>query len=108
MTHMSRRRRPRGPILLKGYDDCLLGLSFPRANEPEGVPVAIYSADMIAARLRDRDGMNHRAARNFVSDHIETQDYGAGTFRICWAATAIDMGAEPDPPEPPEPPAATA
>ena len=108
MIPMSRRRRPRGPILLKGYDDCLLGLSFPRPHERSGVPVAVYSADMIAARLRDRDGMNHRAARNFVSDHIETQDYGEGTFRIVWAATAIDMGAEPDPPENTDPPAATA
>jgi hypothetical protein len=93
---MSRRRRPRGPILLKGYDDCLLGISFPRANE-KGVPVAIYSADMIAARLRDRDGFGPNAARHFVADHIEAQDYGPGTPRICWAATAIDMGAEPDP-----------
>ena len=89
---MARKKQTRqGPILLGDYEDCLLGICFPRDGE-QGPPVAVYSADFIAARLRDHEGMNHRAARNFVADHIETLKLGPGTPRIVWAATVEDFG----------------
>jgi hypothetical protein len=90
--------KPRGPILLKGFDDCLLGLSFPRAvDRGVGVPVAVYSADMIAARMRDRQGMTDADARAFVVDVLEQARLGPATPRVVWAATAFDMGVAPDP-----------
>ena len=92
---MARRRRVPQPILLSGYDDCLLGVAYPRAGE-EGIPVAVYSADMIAARLRDNEGMTQRDARSFVADEIETRWLGLGTPRLVWAATVEDFGAKRD------------
>jgi hypothetical protein len=92
---MARRKKDQ-PILLAEYEDCLLGISFPRMGEA-GPPVAVYSADMIAARMRDEDGLKHRAARNFVADHIETLDLGPGTPRIVWAATVTDFGPQATP-----------
>ena len=86
-------------ILLSGFDDCLLGVSYPRKGE-RGIPVAVYSADMIAARLRDQGGMTARDARAFVADSIETEWLGPGTPRIVWAATAMDFGVPADPPLP--------
>jgi hypothetical protein len=87
-------------ILLAGFDDCLLGVCYPRSGE-RGIPVAVYSADMIAARLRDNDGMAPRDARSFVADQIEQEWLGPGTPRVVWAATAVDFGVRADPPEPP-------
>ena len=86
-------------ILLAGFDDCLLGVAYPRADE-RGIPVAVYSADMIAARLRDSDGMSATDARSFVADQIEGEWLGPGTPRIVWAATAHDFGVRPDPDTP--------
>jgi len=97
---MAKRRRV-AAILLSGFDDCLLGVSYPRSGE-RGIPVAVYSADMIAARLRDNDGMSHRDAKAFVADQIEREWLGAGTPRIVWAATANDFGVAEDPPAPPQ------
>ena len=87
---MARRRRV-SAILLQGFDDCLLGVSYPRAGE-EGVPVATYSADMIAARLRDDEGMSQGEARSFVTDRMEGQWMGAGSPRYVWAASPEDFG----------------
>lgn len=94
------KRRRQQAILLAGFDDCLLGVNYPRAGE-RGIPVAVYSADMIAARLRDNDGMTHRDARAFVADQIEGEWIGPGTPRIVWAATPVDFGVRADPPDPP-------
>ncbi len=55
-----------------GMDDCLLGINYPRAGE-RGPPVAVYSADMIVARLRDYQGMTVKQARCWVTDEIETR-----------------------------------
>lgn len=90
------RRRKAQPVLLQGMDDCLLGVAYPRAEE-EGIPVAVYSADMIAARLRDQEGMTHREARVFVADRMEGNWMGAGSPRFVWAATVEDFGAKRDP-----------
>lgn len=102
------KRRRHTAILLSGFDDCLLGVTYPRAGE-RGIPVAVYSADMIAARLRDNDGMSARDARAFVADQIEGEWIGPGTPRIVWAAGAVDFGVHADPADPPkgtEPPQA--
>jgi hypothetical protein len=95
---MARRRKPQ-PVLLDGFDDCLLGVTHPRADE-DGIPVAAYSADMIAARLRDREGMTNREARVFVADRLESNWLGAGSPRFVWAATVEDFGAKRDRPDP--------
>lgn len=79
------------PILLVGLDDCLLGVMYPRGND-KGIPVAVYGADMIAARLRDQHDMSIADARSFVTDNIEHNDLGPGSPRIVWAATAEDFG----------------
>ncbi len=81
----------KGPVLLAGMDDCLLGINYPRAGE-RGPPVAVYSADMIVARLRDFQGMTVKQARCWVTDEIETRWMGVGTPRIVWAATIHDVG----------------
>lgn len=88
--------RPRGPVLLKGFDDCLLGICFARAVDRGGVPVAVYSADMIAARMRDQRGMTDADARSWVVDVLEQAKLGPATPRFCWATTAIDLGVAPD------------
>jgi hypothetical protein len=93
---MARMARIRGPVLLKGYDDCLLGIAFGRAVDRKGVPFAVYSADMIAARMRDRQGMSEADARSFVTDVLEQARLGPATPMVIWAATAIDLGVEPD------------
>ena len=82
-------------------DDCLLGVAYPRAEE-DGIPVAVYSADMIAARLRDREGLSNREARVFVADRLETNWMGVGSPRFVWAATVEDFGAKRDRPDPEE------
>lgn len=88
--------RTTGPILLKGFDDCLLGISFPRAMDRGTLPVAVYSADMIAARMRDQKGMSDADSRSFVTDVLEQARLGPATPRVVWAATAFDLGVEPD------------
>lgn len=89
---MARRKpTPRGTLLIGEYEDCLLGICFPHEGE-NTPPRAVYSADFIAARLRDHEGMSHRAARNFVADHIENIRRGPGTPIIVWAATIEDFG----------------
>lgn len=93
---MAKQRR--AAILLLGFDDCLLGVTYPRQGE-RGIPVAVYSADMIAARLRDDNGMSARDARAYVADCIESEWVGPGTPRIVWAATAMDFGVPADPPQ---------
>jgi hypothetical protein len=97
---MAKRRKAQA-VLLAGFDDCLLGVCYPRAGE-SGIPVAVYSADMIAARLRDDGNMTSADARSFVADQIEGEWIGPGTPRIVWAASAIDFGVQPDPPTPPQ------
>lgn len=94
---MAKRKRPTA-ILLHGFDDCLLGVTFARAGE-DGIPVANYSADMIAARLRDFYGMSQRDARSFVADEIEGKNLGPGTPRFTWAASPEDFGVQRDGPE---------
>ena len=84
--------RRKNPILLANLDDCLLGVMYPKATDRSGIPVAVYSADMIAARLRDQENMNMGEARSFVTDRIEQNYLGVGTPRIIWAATAEDFG----------------
>ena len=86
---MARRKYP---ILLQDMDDCLLGIMDPKSTERSGIPVAVYSADFIAARLRDQHDMTLREARAFVTDNIETNEMGPGTPRLIWAATAQDFG----------------
>lgn len=86
---MARRKHS---ILLQNMDDCLLGIMYPKATERNGVPVAVYSAYMLAARLRDEHDMSLREARLFVTDNIETNELGPGTPRIIWPATAEDFG----------------
>jgi hypothetical protein len=93
MAHMAKIT---GPILLKGFDDCLLGIAFPRAVDRKAAPFAVYSADMIAARMRDRQGMTDADARSFVADVLEQAKLGPATPQVVWAATAIDLGVEPD------------
>jgi hypothetical protein len=89
---MAKKRRRRIPsILLAGLDDCLLGMMYPHPAE-DGVPVAVYSADMIAARLRDEEKMTLPEARAFVTDRIEQNWLGPGTARVIWAATSEDFG----------------
>ena len=85
-------RRRRNPILLANMDDCLLGVMYPKATDRAGIPVAVYSADMIAARLRDQENMTIKEARIFVTDKIEQSDFGVGTPRLIWAATSEDFG----------------
>jgi hypothetical protein len=87
---MARRRRH--AILLADLDDCLLGVMYPSSTDRSGIPVAVYSADMIAARLRDQHDMSMHEARAFVTDNIETNELGPGTPRLIWAATAEDFG----------------
>jgi hypothetical protein len=87
-----KRRRKQHPILLAQFDDCLLGIMYPRPDEEDCIPVAVYSADMIAARLRDIENMTVSEARSFVTDRIEQNYLGVGTPRIIWAATAEDFG----------------
>ena len=87
---MAKRRRVY-PILLANLDDCLLGMMYPAPGD-KGIPVAVYSGDMIAARLRDDEHMTLPEARAFVTDNIEQNDMGPGTARIIWAATAEDFG----------------
>lgn len=86
-----KRRRRRSPILLDNMEDCLLGIMFPRSVEADGIPVAVYSADMIVARLRDDHHMTMLDARVFVCDQIEQRELGPGTPRLIWAATAKDF-----------------
>jgi len=88
-------RRPYS-ILLSDMDDCLLGIMYPKATERNGIPVAVYSADMIAARLRDNHNLTLPEARAFVTDNIETNELGPGTPRIIWAATSEDFGQRVD------------
>lgn len=88
-------RRPYS-ILLQDMDDCLLGIMYPKATERNGIPVAVYSADMIAARLRDNHNLTLPEARAFVTDNIETNELGPGTPRIIWAATIEDFGKRVD------------
>ena len=88
---MAKRKPRRYPVLLANLDDCLLGVMYPKPGE-DGIPVAVYSADMIAARLRDQEDMNIRDARVFVTDKIEQSDWGPGTPRLIWAATSEDFG----------------
>jgi len=85
------KRRKSLPILLAGLDDCLLGKVYPLPNE-EGIPVALYSGDMIAARIRDQEAMTQAEALAFVTDRIELNYLGPGTPRIVWAATSEDFG----------------
>ena len=87
---MARRRRH--AILLADLEDCLLGVMYPASTDRSGIPVAVYSADMIAARLRDQHDMSMHEARAFVTDNIETNELGPGTPRLIWAATAEDFG----------------
>jgi hypothetical protein len=47
---------------------------------------------MIAARLRDDQGMTQVEARCFVTDEIEARWMGPGTPRLVWAATIQDFG----------------
>jgi len=89
------KRRKVTAILLQGFDDCLLGVTFPRAGE-DGIPVASYSADMIAARLRDYHGMSQRDARSFVADEMEGRQLGPGMPRFTWAASPEDFGVKRD------------
>ena len=91
LARMARKKR-QCPILLAQFDDCLLGIMYPRPDEEDCIPVAVYSADMIAARLRDQENMNMGEARSFVTDRIEQNYLGVGTPRIIWAATAEDFG----------------
>jgi hypothetical protein len=86
---MARRKHP---ILLANLDDCLLGVMYPKSTERSGIPVAVYSADMIAARLRDNHNLTICEARAFVTDNIETNELGPGTPRLIWAATSEDFG----------------
>ncbi len=65
---------------------------YPKATERTGIPVAVYSADMIAARLRDNHNLTLHEARAFVTDNIETNEMGPGTPRLIWAATSEDFG----------------
>jgi len=88
---MARRKPRRCPVLLANLDDCLLGVMYPRPGE-DGIAVAVYSADMIAARLRDQENMTIKEARIFVTDKIEQSDFGVGTPRLIWAATSEDFG----------------
>ena len=88
---MARKKRP-CPILLAQFDDTLLGILYPRPDEENAIPVAVYSGDMIAARLRDQEAMTIAEARSFVADRIEQNYLGVGTPRIIWAATAEDFG----------------
>ena len=97
MRPVGKRKRATA-ILLAGFDDCLLGIAYPRAGE-HGIPVAVYSADMIAARLRDDGDMSNQEARSFVADQIEGEWVGPGTPRIVWAASPMDFGVRPDPPQ---------
>lgn len=92
-----RRRKQPASILLAGLDDCLLGKMFPHPNDEHGVPVAVYSGDMIAARLRDDENMSMPDARAFVTDNIEQNFLGPGTARVVWAATSEDFGQQVDP-----------
>lgn len=46
---------------------------------------------MIAARLRDEEGMSIADARSFVTDQLESSWYGPGTYGIVWAATEEDF-----------------
>ena len=91
LARMAKKRRP-CPILLAQFDDCLLGIMYPRPDEEDCIPVAVYSGDMIAARLRDQESMTIAEARAFVTDRIEQNYLGVGTPRIIWAATAEDFG----------------
>lgn len=88
---MARKKRAL-PILLAQFDDCLLGMLYGRPDEDDAIPVAVYSGDMIAARLRDQEEMTIAEARAFVTDRIEQNYLGIGTPRIVWAATAEDFG----------------
>ena len=88
---MARKQRKAYPILLGQFDDCLLGIMYPLPDQ-DGPPVAVYSAEMIAARLRDGEHMSIAEARSFVTDRIEQNPMGPGTPRIVWAATAEDFG----------------
>jgi len=89
---MARKRKSSSKqVLLAGLDDCILGMHYPRAGEA-GPPVVVYSADMIAARLRDDQGMTQVEARCFVTDEIEARWMGPGTPRLVWAATIQDFG----------------
>lgn len=84
------------PVLLANLEDTLLGVMYPRPGET-GIPVAIYSGDMIAARLRDQESMSMAEARAFVTDRIEADIEGCkliGWPRIIWAATSEDFGKE--------------
>lgn len=93
IARMAGRRRPKhNPILLAQFDDCLLGIMYPRPDEENCIPVAVYSAEMIAARLRDNENMTMTEARCFVTDRIEQNYLGPGTPRIIWPATAEDFG----------------
>jgi len=77
-------------ILMLGMSECLLGKMFlPRRRG--GSVIAIYSGDMIAARLRDEEGMSIAEARSFVTDQLEASWYGSGTYGIIWAATEEDF-----------------
>jgi hypothetical protein len=93
---MAKRSKKSCPILLANLDDCLLGVMYARPGE-NGIPVAVYSGDMIAARLRDQEDMSTGEARAFVTDRIETDLEGCklkGWPRIIWAATSEDFGKE--------------
>jgi len=77
-------------ILMLGMSECLLGkMILPRRRR--GSVIAIYSGDMIAARLRDEEGMSIAEARSFVTDQLEASWYGPGTYGIIWAATEEDF-----------------
>lgn len=85
---MAKRNVP--SILMFGMAECLLGKMFlPRRRG--GAVIAIYSGDMIAARLRDEEGMTIAEARSFVTDQMETSWFGNGTYGIIWAAGEDDF-----------------
>lgn len=87
---MAKRQRDL-PILIANLDDCLLGVMYPLPGE-KNIPVAVYSADFIAARLRDKENMTLPEARAFVTDMIEQQKAKPGLYRVVWAATVEDFG----------------
>lgn len=69
---------------LKGYDDCLLGLSDVWDTSGCTAERFIYSGDLILQKLVVEDKMDMEGAMEFISVNIEGAYVGPSTPIIVW------------------------
>jgi len=72
------------PLLLEGLNDALLGVSDVWDTSGQQTCRFIYSGDMIAQILIERDGMDFDDAMEFISVNIEQAYVGPTTPIVMW------------------------